>query len=264
MNTKFSNISSEVVDQILPRRDALGTFGKGAAAAALSMPILAFINRAVAQSGSSVLDVLNFALTLEFLEESFFRQGLDNSGLIPAADRPVIDQLRKHEQQHIGFLRAAISGNGGTPVALTDNDFDFTAGGALNPFGNYPTFLAMVQGFEDTGVRAYKGQARNLLMAGQRTNPVLTAALRIHSVEARHASMIRRMRGEKGWVVGAGLQGLPAGLGFEAIYAGEDNVTHGGVNADAVSSVSRAAVEASFDEPLNRDQVLAIAGPFLA
>jgi hypothetical protein len=41
--------------------------------------------------------------------------------------------------------------------------FDFTVGGAFDPFNNYTQFLAFFQAFEDTGVRAYKGQATNLI-----------------------------------------------------------------------------------------------------
>jgi hypothetical protein len=71
--------------------------------------------------------------------------------------------------------------------------FDFTVGGAFDPFNNYTQFLALSQAFEDTGVRAYKGQATNLIS----TPDLLTAALQIHSVEARHASEVRRLRGLK-------------------------------------------------------------------
>jgi rubrerythrin len=53
--------------------------------------------------------------------------------------------------------------------------------------------LALAQAFEDTGVRAYKGQAANLMSKPD----LLTAALQIHSVEARHASEVRRLRGQK-------------------------------------------------------------------
>jgi rubrerythrin len=60
-------------------------------------------------------------------------------------------------------------------------------------FTDYQQFLALAQAFEDTGVRAYKGQAANLMSKPD----LLTAALQIHSVEARHASEVRRLRGQK-------------------------------------------------------------------
>jgi hypothetical protein len=82
--------------------------------------------------------------------------------------------------------------------------------------------------------------------------------LDIHSVEARHASEIRRLRGQKGWVSGNMTSGVPA-----AIYAGEDNVTQGGVDVTTVTTISAAYIMECFDEPLTMDQVLAIAKPFI-
>ena len=149
-------------------------------------------------------------------------------------------------------MKAAISSIGGTPVA--EPTFNFTAGGKYHDvFTNYATFLTLANAFEDTGVRAYKGQAPNLL-----GTDLLTAALDIHSVEARHASEIRRIRGQKGWISGNMTMGVPA-----AIYAGEDNVTQGGVDVTTVTTVSAAYIMESFDEPLTMDQVLAIAKPFI-
>ena len=90
---------------------------------------------------------------------------------------------------------------------------------------------------------------------------MLTAALRIHSVEARHASMIRRMRGSKGWITQATNTSAPAAA---AVYAGEDNLTQLGLNAVTVTSVSADRVTEAYDEPLTMQQTLDIAGLFLA
>ena len=116
----------------------------------------------------------------------------------------------------------------------------------LDPFNDYATFQALSQGFEDTGVRAYKGQAPALMA----DNTILTTALRIHSVEARHASEVRRLRGQKGWITGN--QTDVAAL--QDVYAGEEA---------ANGSASSAAAAEAFDEPLTKDQVLAIAGLFI-
>lgn len=260
MNT-FPHIAPEVAETVLPRRRALrslGTLGAGAALGTLG--VLSIVDKALAGTSQRVHGVLNFALALEYLEESFYRQGLAASGLLTGADRTVVMQIQKHEAAHVAFLRTAIQGIPETPITLADTDFDFTAGGTLSPFTDLPTFMALAQGFEDTGVRAYKGQAPFLYAEGS-SNPVLTAALQIHSVEARHASQIRRMRGQKGWVEGDGLQGLPGG--FEAIYAGEANLTHGGVNVASVSNVPDAKIQEAFDEPLTASVVVAIADPFV-
>jgi hypothetical protein len=136
--------------------------------------------------------------------------------------------------------------------------------------------LAVSQAFEDTGVRAYKGQAPRLI----NNNTVLQAALQIHSVEARHASHVRQMRrglnqlvpsGQKvqPWITSA-QSGIDTGNGtlnalIQTIYAGEDLTTQAGVNIVNVGGQTIAAAEASeaFDEPLTKAQVAAIVDPFI-
>jgi rubrerythrin len=196
---------------------------------------------------------LDFSRTLEYLESTFYTMGLAANGLVPASDRTIIAQISKHETDHVSLLQTTITSLGGTPVAKPN--FDFTAGGKFaDVFSNYQTFLALSNAFEDTGVRAYKGAAPSLLGSGA----VLTAALDIHSVEARHASEIRRMRGLKGWVSNADANGLPA-----AIYAGEDNKTQLGIDVTTITSVPAVSVTEAFDEPLTMSAVLAIATPFI-
>jgi len=241
------------------RRDAFRQFGSIAKDVALvGLPLGAALltpKTTYAQSGSDVVDVLNFALTLEYLEAEFYMIGLDSSGLLTSDVREVIAQISKHEDAHVEFLRTAIGSVGGTPVDKPT--FDFTAGGTFpDVFSNMQTYLALSQAFEDTGVRAYKGQAGNLLMQGD----VLEAALQIHSVEARHAAEIRRMRGSKGWIVNAENTTAAAA---DPVYAGEDNVTQLGVDATSVTDVNRTAVTEAYDEPLSRQAVLDIASLFI-
>lgn len=259
-NTILDFFAPEAAQAVEARRQALVRLGKvGAGFTLASMPVFHLIEDAYAQSSSDVVGVLNFALTLEYLEESYFRQGLATSGLLTGANRVVFEQIRRHEDEHVRLLRAAIQGAGGTPVTLTDANFNFSAGG-FNPFSDLQLFLALAQGFEDTGVRAYKGQAAALSSGNGRPNPTLTVALQIHSVEARHASQVRRMRGEKGSIV-QNQTTIPSA--FSAIYAGEQNTTQGGVDVRTVTSIDANAVTESFDETLTREQVLAIAGPFI-
>ncbi len=142
-------------------------------------------------------------------------------------------------------------------------NFDFTAKGAFpDVFSNYNTFAIVSHALEDTGVRAYKGQAGNLLTTEDL--PLLEYALQIHSVEARHASIVRRLLntrgivpGLKGWITLA--QGSPA-----AVYAGDDNLVQGGVNLAGLAGKTSEAISEAFDEPLTKEAVLAIAGPFIA
>ncbi len=239
--------------------------GKLAAALALgSIPIaMAALSKDVfGQTPSDVLDVLQFALLLEQLEAEFYSRGVAAAGLIPAADLPIFQTISGHETAHVTALQGLITGKGAVPNAKPA--FDFTAKGNVPGFnfgaGQYATFQVLAHAFEDTGVRAYKGQAPRLI----NDKAVLTAALTIHSIEARHASEIRRLRGKKGWITGNSRDDLPAFT--QGIYDGEDTVTQGTVNITSLPNVTGgvgAATEA-FDEPLTKAQVTAIVTPFLA
>jgi hypothetical protein len=129
----------------------------------------------------------------------------------------------------------------------------------------------VAQTFEDTGVRAYKGQAPNLIS----NNDYLTAALQIHSVEARHAAHLREMRKAANLLVPAGVDVKPwitlnqSGIATSAVqpsYEGEENVNQAGVLITNIGgkNVSAAAASEAFDEPLTKEQVFAIATPFFA
>jgi len=243
----------------------LGKIGKDLAMAAVPLTIFATLPKTShAKSASIISDALNFALTLEYLEASFYTQGVA-SGVIPAADLAIFTQIKKHEISHVAFLQSTITSLGETPV--TSPTFDFTAMGAFSPFSVYEEFLALSQAFEDTGVRAYKGQAGNLIS----NNGVLTAALQIHSVEARHASEVRRLRskngfdtGNKGWITGNSRGTLPAAT--QAVYDGatpEGNTIQGGVDITTITTFSVGAISEAFDEPLTDTETLAIASLFI-
>ncbi|KAA5531703.1 ferritin-like domain-containing protein, partial [Paenimyroides baculatum] len=201
----------------------------------------------------ALTDALQLALILEYLEDEYYRMGLDAGGLIPSTDRTVFMQISKHETAHVSFLKAALTSLGETPGSKPT--FDFTAGGNFSPFTDYNQFLILAQAFEDTGVRAYKGQAGNVMESRQ----ILQAALQIHSVEARHASQVRRMRANKGWIELANGGNMPAAT--DAVYAGEDNVMQAGFNTAA--AFGEAAGSAAYDEVLSGSDAAAIAGLFI-
>jgi hypothetical protein len=163
---------------------------------------------------------------------------------------------------------------GGTPVPKPT--FDYTAGNGSGTgpfagvFSNYSLFLAVSQTFEDTGVRAYKGQAANLISS----NEVLRAALRIHSVEARHAAHVREIRSRRtGDPLVAGVpkpwislnQSNIASAAVQPSYNGEENTVQAGVQITGINGFSITAEDASeaFDEPLTKEQVLMIVAPFI-
>jgi rubrerythrin len=257
----LSKIDQDEVKHVASRRGFMRSAGDFSVKAALAaLPVaLTLMPKVVRAQGTSVTEVLNFALTLEYLEDEFYQMGLDASGLIPAADKNIFMQISKHESAHVAFLKGALG-----EAAVPKPTFDFTADGTFpTAFSDYMTFLALSQSFEDTGVRAYKGQAGNLM--GE--PGTLKAALQIHSVEARHASEVRRLRGKalsqniKGWITGKESYGAP-----QAIYDGEENIMHGGASLNDIASISSVSANAkteAFDEPLSKDQVLAIVLPFL-
>ncbi|MEZ7495565.1 ferritin-like domain-containing protein [Leeuwenhoekiella aequorea] len=262
--------NKEILDAKGSRRESFNhikTFGKGVALASIPFGLAATSSKSKAATMSmasaafqaSNVEVLNFALTLEYLEQEFYAMGLD-SGVIDADDMTVFQTISIHEDEHVKFLLEALGDN-----AIAKPTFDFTgAPGGLNldPFNDYPTFMALAQGFEDTGVRAYKGQAGALANDGT----LLEYALQIHSVEARHASQVRRMRGEKGWITNSE-NTLPSQ--FAAIYGGatpESNTVQGGVDLAGMFSDfgGNGAVTAAFDEPLTMSEVNSIASIFIA
>lgn len=259
-NTILGGLDPELIDRVVSRRDAVARSGKLAGALAIaSLPVAfgLFARKAYAQGTlpADIVEVLNFALTLEYLEDEFYRLGLeaDTAGDLDLADtRTVFEQISKHEAAHVALLQTTLGAD-----AIEKPTFDFTAGGPFaDVFSNSATFITLAQGFEDTGVRAYKGQAANLIS----NNAILTVALQIHSVEARHASMVRRLSqspAEKGWITLAS-NTVPD---LDPVYADEDLTMQAEVDLTAFGT-AEAASEA-FDEPLDRDAVLAIAGMFI-
>lgn len=274
---KISETDPEVFERTNQRRQVIKNLAKGVTAATLPFVTGAMFNKAYGQTGgtNTVLDVLNFALTLEYLEAEFYNVGLASANLIPAGQpRMSFQTIAAHENAHVAFLRAAITGAGGTPVAKPTFDFSGGNGSGNGPFKavftNYDLFLAVSQTFEDTGVRAYKGQAGNLIS----NNDVLTAALRIHSVEARHAAHVRELRKRRGgalvagdikpWIVGN--QSNINSAAVQASYNGEELTTQAGINIININGQNITADDASgaFDEPLTKEQVLAIVDGFIA
>jgi rubrerythrin len=256
----IEKVDPEVYNRLDSRRNAFKNFGsisKKAAFAAIPLALGSVFQKAYGQSSSTVVDVLNFALKLEYLERNFYTAGLAASGLIPDGPaKAAIQKIQAHEAAHVELLKTTIQDLNGTPIS--EPSFNF---GKNFPDWNtnYGTFLTLAQAFEDTGVRAYKGQAANLID----NDVVLTAALQIHSVEARHAAHIRRMRGNKGWIVGDG-DNSDVPEGAQPVYAGEGNLSQGGINDITTlgDGYSMEIATGAFDEPLTKEQVATIVSLF--
>jgi hypothetical protein len=276
--TEIEKTDPEVYDRLDTRRNAMKSFAKTSgkiALAAIPFALGSMFQKAYGSPTAPtdvILDTLNFALTLEYLEANFYIKAVA-SGIIPSGDAlNSLTVIRDHENEHVTFLKTAIIAAAGTPVSFTASNFDFTAKGTFpNVFSDYGTLLAVAQTFEDTGVRAYKGQAPNLIS----NNDYLTAALQIHSVEARHAAHLREMRKMANLLVPSGVDVKPwitlnqSGIGTSAVqasYNGEENVTQAGVMITNIGGqkISAAAASEAFDEPLTKNQVTAIVTPFFA
>ena len=264
---EIEKVDGDVYERLSPRRKAMKSFfnmGSKIAAASVPFALGSMFKKAYGQTPADILGVLNFALTLEHLEYCYYERGYRLAPIPAGADKNAIKVIRDHEDLHVKFLETAITSAGGTPVKSAK--YDFTAKGTFpDVFSNYATFLAVAQAFEDTGVRAYKGQAGNLISS----DAVLTAALRIHSVEARHAAHIRTMRTRNGFaMVKPWITGKESGIGApaQASYNGEELDTQAGIlitNINGKDIPFEAATE-SFDEPLTKEQVVAIVTPFFA
>lgn len=135
-----------------------------------------YVRKAFAMSGGGDIDILNFALTLEYLESTFYKEAKSRvkaSGEL----KNLIGMLAADEKEHVNALTATIKQLGGKPVA--EPKFDF-------PYSDTAGFLELAQTFEDTGVSAYNGAAPAI-----KSKEVLGAAGSIVQVEARHAAAIR-------------------------------------------------------------------------
>lgn len=252
--SEIEKVDGEVIDRLehVSRRHMFSMFAKKAVAAASPVVLTAAIGQAYGQGSGlpgPVREVLNFALALEYLEAEFYNKGLDNyPGLIPGQYRDLFDQIRKHENAHVALLKSVLGSAAGAKPT-----FDFTARGTFpDVFSNFKTYAAVAQAFEDTGVRAYKGQAGKLMPY----DTYLQVALQIHSVEARHAARVRMINMQKGWITGS--MGFPP-----AVYAGEGETNQLGIDVAALPGSNANIASEAFDEPLTQDQVLAIALQFV-
>ena len=131
-----------------------------------------------AEEFSGPVDVLNYALTLEYLEAEFYRQG-NEADLLSGKAKTYLEAIQKDEEAHVVALKDTISGLGSTPVAAPGVDF-----GAA--FKNKASYLETAYIFENLGVSAYLGAAPALL----KEKGLLTAAASIFGVEARHAAIL--------------------------------------------------------------------------
>ncbi|MBA3748004.1 MAG: ferritin-like domain-containing protein [Solirubrobacterales bacterium] len=141
------------------------------------------------------LEILNYALTLEFLEAEFYKEVIASGIVKDKKVASIATQFGETEQQHVDALKATIKDLGGTPVEAPKTKFQETIDKGLM------TVLETAADVENLGAAAYLGQAGNI-----KNKDVLAAALAIHTVEARHAAALNQLLG-RGFGGKGGLSG---------------------------------------------------------
>ncbi len=269
----MSETKHEILEQYFSndsRRKFLSIAGRVAGLSTVAVASVAQTSTGTpSASAGSNIDVLQYALTLEFLEATFYAQFLgkgappmgqasldgllgsvtgnprsfttaDLSGASVLQGFPatvgtgifdLLTQIRDHEAAHVAALIATIRMLGGTPTQACTYTF---------PVTTIDEFLKTAQALENTGVSAYDGAINKI------TDPALVqTGATIATVEARHAAFLNLIAGG----------GLTSG-NFQPVAPG--------AAAPAIPGVSASPFPNAFDTPLSTAQVLQIAGPFLA
>jgi hypothetical protein len=127
--------------------------------------------------GKGDLGIVNYALTLEYLEDQFYAK-VATSGLFSGATLTTLKLFGSEEAQHVAALEK-VAASLGTPAKKPTGKFPLTSAASV---------ASLAATVENLGAAAYLGQAPNIKSA-----EILAAALSIHSVEARHAAVLNEV-----------------------------------------------------------------------
>ena len=244
---EIENIDPEITQRLHPRRSAIKnitSFGSKVTLAALPFALGTLFQKAYGATAlpTAIADVFNIALTLEYLEFSYYTKGISTPKLIPADDLPSIQRILADESNHITFLKTLL-GTQALPVPTFDYTGNGNGGGPItDTFTLYASFIKVAQAFEDTGLRTYQGIFPTLLGNQQ----FLTAAFNIHSVESSHSAHIHQLNLKLGnypltpWIVSSDYRNGLYNPELYPVYTDEENSVQLGVPTSSEA----------FDEPL--------------
>jgi rubrerythrin len=136
-------------------------------------------------SAKSDLEIVNYALTLEYLEAAFYKAAIDSGEIKDMKIAEVAKLIAEDENQHVQALTATVEQLGGKPAAKPQGNFDDVLAGGEK------MILKTAASVENLGAAAYLGQAPRI-----KSKDVLAAALSIHTVEARHAAALNTVTGK--------------------------------------------------------------------
>jgi hypothetical protein len=158
---------------------ALGTFIAACGSSSSSSKAGAAASTATSATGAATtagdLQIVNYALTLEYLEAQFYKDVI-GSGLFSSSPAlPTIKQFGQEETEHVAAL-LAVAQKLGTPAKKPVAKF---------PLANATDVTKLAAAVENLGAAAYLGQAASI-----KSKEILAAALAIHTVEARHAAVL--------------------------------------------------------------------------
>jgi hypothetical protein len=128
-----------------------------------------------ASFGTGDVGILNYALTLEYLEEQFYAKVVA-AKLFTGGVGSLVAEFGQQESEHVAAIHAAVLKLGGTPAAKPTGKFPITSAAAV---------AKLAYTVENLGASAYLGQAAHIM-----SPTVLASALAIHTIEARHAATL--------------------------------------------------------------------------
>ena len=175
------------------RKDFLKKMGGGAAGASAFALFLSACGNSKTGAGTTAattgsmakesgdIAIVNYALTLEYLESDFYDKVIA-SGLFKGASLELIKVIGAHEAAHVAALKSTVQKLGGKPAPKPATKF---------PLKSAQSVLSLAATVENLGASAYLGQAGRI-----KSKEILAAALSIHTVEARHASALNVLLGK--------------------------------------------------------------------